>query len=138
MHLASRCAAARFKPPRPAGCDRVCRELVLQVLCREIGQEGWRWGASGSCGNAQVPVCPGCDWSASGTQIRALTREELAEWWKLYVAAVDKQLNMMDTVAHDAAPLPDSATQLAALQREALLLLTRCRTAARPSAMCGF
>lgn len=62
-------------------------------------------------------------------QIRALTREELAEWWKLYVAAVDKQLSAADAAAPDAAPAPDAAAQLATLQREALSLLTRCRPA---------
>lgn len=42
------------------------------------------------------------------------------------MAAVDKQLNAMDSVAPDAAPPPDAASQLATLQREALSLLTRC------------
>ena len=59
-------------------------------------------------------------------QIRALTREELAEWWKLYVAALDKQLSAADGAAPDTAPAPDAASQLAMLQREALSLLTRC------------
>ena len=59
-------------------------------------------------------------------QIRALTREELAEWWKLYVAALDKQLSAADAGAPDAAPPPDAASQLVTLQREALSLLTRC------------
>lgn len=62
-------------------------------------------------------------------QIRALTREELAEWWKLYVAAVDKQLSAADAAGSDAAAPPDAAVQLATLQREALSLLTRCRPA---------
>ena len=58
-------------------------------------------------------------------QIHALSREELADWWKLYVAAVDKQLNVMDSLAPDATP-PHSVALLTTLQREALALLTRC------------
>ena len=69
-------------------------------------------------------------------QIRALTREELAEWWKLYVAALDKQLNALDAAACDTAPSPDAASQLATLQREALSLLTRCWPAA-PASLLG-
>ncbi len=57
-------------------------------------------------------------------QVRAMTRDELADWWRLYVRTLAGLLELVEG-AGAAAP-PDALQQLQQLQREALFLHIRC------------
>ncbi len=63
-------------------------------------------------------------------QIQAMTREELADWWRLYVSKLAGLLESVEGAA-GAQPAPDVMQQLQQLQREALFLHIRCSPVSR-------
>ena len=67
-------------------------------------------------------------------QVRAMTRDELADWWRLYVRTLAGLLELVEG-AGAAAP-PDALQQLQQLQREALFLHIRCGAPAAARAGC--
>jgi hypothetical protein len=59
-----------------------------------------------------------------------MSREELADWWRLYVRALAGLLDAAS--APDAPPPADVVTQIQTLQGEALFLHIRCAPPPRP------
>ena len=57
-------------------------------------------------------------------QIKAMTEDDMAHWWNLYIDKLTGLLAAAD--ARPAGPLPDTARRIQALQREALFLHIRC------------
>ena len=57
-------------------------------------------------------------------QIKAMTEDDMAHWWNLYIDKLTGLLAAAD--ARPQGPLPDTARRIQALQREALFLHIRC------------
>ena len=65
---------------------------------------------------------------ALATQIKAMTEDDMAYWWNLYIGKLTGLLAAADARTGGPPP-PDTARRIQALQREALFLHIRCARA---------